>query len=362
MDSAVQAALDAFERDEVRGEDVVRAERAIPLDQVIALSRRLDPAVDPFWAPSPAKDALERLELAADLDALVGSLPWGLPSDAVADAYALAGEPELAHEARLRALSRTPRWDSVLAARQLARVAADERARGHREAADTLDRRAAQLDPTRAIDVELRGLDPLSDVGLVDLFLAAEYGSLLGDHLASPRRFALACVRRDEVGLARMPLYVTRDWELYVDDVAQALRLGTDPSLTTDAADNARLLSAIEATPAGSDAAKQSRMKTPNAFSTNENVRIRFFAELAAKGNWYEVRRGLLSWDRKCRLFVGGLLAMEGEALGTSYVERAAALAEELSHDGYEVGGDWALPRKVLARKRGDTSVTWCGL
>jgi hypothetical protein len=91
-------------------------------------------------------------------------------------------------------------------------------------------------------------------------------------------------------------------------------------------------------------------------------VRIRFFAELAAKGDWNEVRRGLLSCHRKCRLFVGGLLALEGDALGMAYVERAAALAEALSHDGYEVGGDWALPRKVLARKRGDASVTWWGL
>jgi hypothetical protein len=391
MDPALHAALDAFDRDAVRGEVVVRAERAIPLDDVIELFHRLDPSFDPFVAQRPNLDALERLELAAELDGMLGESPWGLAVNAVADAYVVADYPERAFELRLRALARTPRWDGVLAAYQLAQVGRDLRALGRGADAELLDQRAAQLDPTAgpwpgrdsaSAGPGLPRLDelaPLDDQGLVDLLLADEYASVLGDDPASPRRLALACVRRGEAGMGRLPLYVTRKWEPYVSGVAQALRLGPggDPQVTSqsasgcemrralvgaDAGNNGRLLKAIEALPAGAEAVKLSRKKAANAFNGNENTRVRFYAERAASGDWATVRQGLLSWERKCRLFVGGLLAMHGEPLGTAYVERAAALAAELSHDGYEVGDDFALPRKVLARRGGDLSATWWGL
>lgn len=357
MDSALEAALDAFDRDDVRGEHVVRAERAILLDSVIELFNRLDPSSDPWRAPRPKLDALERLELAAELDGMLGESPWGLAINAVADAYELADWPERAFELRLRALARTPRWDSVLAVHQLAQVGRDLRALGRDDAAALLDQRAAQLGP----DIPNLGeLAPLDDEGLVDLLLAQEYAGVLVDNLALPRRFALACVRRGEAGMGRLPLYVTRKWQPYRSAVAQALRLGLgDPLGEKDIGKNERLLKAIEASPSGAEAKKLSRKKTANAFNENQ---IRFYAERAASGDWATVRQGLLSWERKCRLFVGGLLAMHGEPLGTAYVERAAALATELSHDGYEVGGDWALPRKVLARRAGDLSATWWGL
>jgi hypothetical protein len=369
MDSALQAALESFDRDEVRGEHVVRAERAIPLDRVIALFRRIDPTFDPFFGPPAKTDALERLELAADLDGIMGDSAWGLPVDAVADAYVLADEPDRAFELRLRALSRTPSWDSVLAARQLARVARDLRARGRDDDAALLDQRAARLDPTTSSEVRsLDDLAPLDDGALVDLLLAEEYAYVLGDNAAKPRRLALACISRGEAGMGRLPLYATRKWQPYLGHVGHALRLGMDDALG-DIRTNGRLLAAIEATPSGADAAKLSRKKAANAFTENENSRIPFYAERAASGDWATVRQGLLSWHRKCRLFVGGLLAIHGEPLGTAYVERAAALATVLSRDGYEVGkdgyevgGDWALPGKVLARRGGDLSVTWWGL
>lgn len=352
--------MDAFERASLRGEDVVRAERAIPLDRVLGLWRALDPASDPFGPIRTPPDALERLELAAELDGLMGESPWGLPIDAVADAYVLADEPDRAFELRLRALSRTPRWDGVLAARQLGRVARDLRARDPIALADELDGRAWRLDPTtRRGSVTLDDLEPLDDVGLVDLLLAEEYGALLGDHFSRPRRFALTCVRRGEPGMGRVPLYVTRNWALSLNGHAQALRLGVDAEFAASQANNLRLLDAIEATKAGAEALAASRKRTPNPYKENENTLIGLYQELAAKGDWSEVRRGLLSWRRKCRLYVGALLALRGDVLGTAYVERAGALAEELSDDGYEVGGDWALPRKVLARRAGDTTATW---
>lgn len=361
MDAALQAALETFDGDALRGEQVVHAERAIPLERVAELMHRLDPAFRTWAAPAPKTDALERLELAADLDGIMGDVAWGLPIDAVADAYALADEPHRAFELRLRALARTPRWDGVLAARQLARVARDLRARGRDDDAVLLDRRAARLDPgTDRARVALGDCEPLDDGGFVDLLLADEYGSLLGDHFASPRRFALACVRRGEIGMARLPLAVTKKWQPHVGPVAEALRLHLGEPFAT-AADNARLLAAIEATPQGSEALALSKKKTPNAFTANENSRVTMYAGLAAKGDWVAVRRGLADWHRQCRLFVGALLALHGDPLGTAYVERAGALATALSLDETAWPG-WALPNKVLARRAGDTSVTWWGM
>lgn len=356
---ALHRALDAFEHGAVRGEDVVRAERGLPLDRVLDLWSRLDPAPDATrMGLSKAPDALERLELAAELDGVMGESAWGMPIDAVADAYVLAGEPERAFELRLRALSRTPRWDGVLAARQLLRVAGDLRTRGDATRADELTERAARLDPTtRPGAPALDALDSLDDAGLIDVLLADEYGAVLLDHFAKPRRIALACVRRGQAGMGRAPLHATRKWQPYLDSVAEALRLGV--GLVESPASNARLLAAIEATPDGARALAASRKRAANPYNGNENSQVRLYRELALKDDWANIALGLLSWARKSRLYVGALLAQHGDALGVAYVERAAALALELSHDGYEVGGDWALPRKVLARRAGDDTATW---
>lgn len=148
-------------------------------------------------------------------------------------------------------------------------------------------------------------------------------------------------------------------WAPFLGPHAQALRLGVDAELVASQSNNARLLGAIEATKGGAEALAASRKRTPNPYKENENTLVGFYQQLAAKGDWVEVRRGLLSWRRKSRLHAGALLALQGDVLGTAYVERAGALSEELSHDGYEVGGDWALPRKVLARRAGDVTATW---
>ncbi len=356
----VTAALHAFDTNTVSGEDVVRAEHALPLDDLLSLWHRLNPAAFPDRAAPAPLNAHERLELTAGLEGRLGESAWGLPIDSVAEAWVLAGDPARAFSLRLRALARTPRWDSVLAARQLLRVAGDLRARGEETGARVCEARAARFDSTVVPGpVALEGLEPLDEDGLINLLIHDDHGAVLGDHLALPRRKALACIRRGVPAMGRLPLWATRRWEPTISATASALRLGAELAFESGDANNARLLAAIEGTPAGAEAVRWSKKKAGNPYSDNEVARIKHYEELATMGDWVTVRRGLLTWRRQARLSVAAILTLEGDTVGEAYVVRAAALAAELSHDGSEVGSDWALPRKVLARRAGDATVTW---